>query len=70
MAQRKKGKKFIQKAIKRPGALRAKAKRKGLVKEDDSLSQSDLARLAKPGSTRTKRQVALARTLKKLRKRR
>lgn len=70
MAQRKKGKKFIQKAIKRPGALRAKAKRKGLVKEDDSLSQSDLARLAKSGSTRTKRQVALARTLKKLRKRR
>ena len=61
---------FIQGAIKRPGALRAKAKRKGLVKGDESLSSSDLASLSKGGDTRTKRQVNLARTLKHLGRRR
>ena len=58
--------KWIAKAIKRPGALRAKAKRRGLVKGDEPLSGSDLSVLSKSKSTRTKRQVALARTLKKL----
>jgi hypothetical protein len=59
-------KKWIKSAIKRPGALRAKAKRRGLVKGDEPLSQSDLSKLAATGGTRTKRQVALARTLKKM----
>ena len=59
-------KRWIQKAIKRPGALRAKAKKAGLVKGEEKLSQTDLNKLAKKGGTRTKRQVAMARTLKKL----
>lgn len=62
--------KFIQKAIKRPGALRAKARRKGLVKGEEKLSAADLKKLGGKGaSTRTKRQVNLAKTLKKLGKR-
>jgi len=61
-------KKWIQSAIKRPGALKAKAKRKGLLKEGETLSESDLSTLAKSGDTRTKRQVALARTLKGMNK--
>lgn len=60
--------KWIKKAIKHPGALRAKAKRMGLVKGDESLSSSDLNRLSSSGDTATKRQVALARTLKKMKK--
>lgn len=63
-------KRFIQHAIKRPGALRAKAKRMGLIKGDEPLSKEDLQKLAAKGDTRTKRQVNLARTLKKLSKRR
>jgi len=58
--------KWIQKAIKRPGALRAKAKRKGLVKGNEKLSSSDLSKLSSSGDTRTKRQANLARTLKGL----
>ncbi len=63
-------KKFIQKAIKRPGALRATAKRMGLIKDDEPLSASDLEILArrakKTGNTRLLRQVNLARTLKRM----
>lgn len=55
MGKRKK-KNWIQGAIKRPGALTKKAKAAGM-----SISQY----CAKPGlSTRTKRQCALAKTLK------
>jgi len=58
-------KKWIQGAIKRPGALRAKAKRAGM-------STTAYARkVTKPGSkasTRTKRQANLAKTLAKLRR--
>lgn len=63
-------KKFISAAIKRPGALRARAKRLGLIKGDETLSASDLDRLQaiakRRKDTRLSRQVALARTLKKL----
>jgi hypothetical protein len=38
--------KWIQRAIKKPGALRATAKRMGLIKGDEPLSQSDLQKLA------------------------
>jgi len=59
-------KKWIQGAIKRPGAFRAKAKRAGM-------STAAYARkVTKPGSkasTRTKRQANLAKTLAKLRRR-
>jgi hypothetical protein len=62
-------KNWIQGAIKKPGALRATAKAKGLVKGNEPLSKSDLTKLASSGSTTTKRRVALAKTLKGLRKR-
>jgi len=64
----KKKKRWIASAIKRPGALRAKAKRKGLIKGDEKLSAKDLKTLVKDASTQTKKQVALARTLGKMRK--
>lgn len=56
--------KWIQQAIKRPGALRAKAKRMGRSVRDL------IAHPPKNADSRTKRQIALARTLMKLRKRR
>lgn len=58
----KKKKKWIQGAIKRPGALTKKAKAAG-----KTVSQF----IASPGpnpSTQTKRQIALAKTLRKMRK--
>ena len=55
-------KKWIQGAIRRPGALTRKAKARGM-----SVSQF-CAGPGKRGSTRTKRQCALARTLKKMRR--
>lgn len=63
--------KFISKAIRRPGALRRKA---GLKPGGDGkISEEKLASLKraaeKRGDTRTLRQIALARTLKKMRKR-
>jgi len=65
-------KKWIQKAIKRPGALRRVARRLGLIKGDEKLSNEDLQKLKehakRTGNTRLLRQVNLAKTLKKLRK--
>ncbi len=61
--------KWIKKAIKHPGALRAKAEAAGYAKAGEGLSEADLKKLAAKGGTQTKRQVALARTLRKLRKR-
>lgn len=65
-------KRWIQKAIKRPGALRRTARRLGLLRgKNDKLSKSDLDKLEsharKTGNTRLLRQVNLARTLRKLR---
>jgi uncharacterized protein YbjT (DUF2867 family) len=40
--------KWIQSAIKNPGALRATAKRMGLIKGDEPLSQSDLQKRWRP----------------------
>ncbi len=54
--------KWIQKAIKRPGALRAKAKAAG-----KSVSEF-CASLGPNADTRTKRQCALAKTLSKFRR--
>lgn len=55
--------KWIQKAIKRKGALRKKAG----VKKGEKISTSTLNKLAKKKG-RTGRQARLAKTLKKLRK--
>ena len=61
---------WIQRAIRNPGALRRTAKRMGLIKGDEKLSESDLNKLAsrarKTGDTALMRRVNLARTLRKL----
>jgi hypothetical protein len=58
-------KKWIQKAIKRPGAFTRKAKA-------DDMSVAGYAKKVlkkgSPASTRTKRQASLAQTLRKMRK--
>ena len=58
--------KWIQSAIKRPGAFRAKAKAAGMS------TGAYAAKVTKPGSgvsTRTKKQANLAKTLSKMRNR-
>jgi len=57
--------KWIQRAIKRPGAFRAKAKRAG--KSVSAYANQVLAEGSR-ASTRTKKQAALAKTLKKMRR--
>ena len=59
-------KNWIAGAIRHPGALRAKAKKRGLVKGNNPLSAAALDTMAKSGDSTTRRQVALARTLKKM----
>ena len=56
---------WIQKAIKRPGAFRAKAKAAGMT------TAAFAAKVLKKGSrasTRTKKQASLSRTLRKMHK--
>lgn len=60
-------KNWIKKAIKKPGSLRATAKRKGLVKGDEPLSKTDLDKLEDMGGKTAKR-ARLAQTLKGLKK--
>jgi len=60
-------KNWIKKAIKKPGSLRATAKRKGLVKGDEALSKTDLEKLEDMGGKTAKR-ARLAQTLKGLKK--
>lgn len=57
--------KWIQKAIKKPGALRAEAKREGLIEGEEKLSKTDLKKLEKKGG-KTARRARLAQTLKTL----
>jgi hypothetical protein len=66
MAKKSGGGKWIQKAIKRPGAFRAKAKRAGMSTSE--FANHVLANKDKY-DTRTIRQAVLAKTLAKLRKR-
>jgi hypothetical protein len=61
------GKKFIKRAIKRPGAFAAKAKR---AKRSTHAHARAVLKKGSKASTRTKRQARLALTLSKLRKRR
>lgn len=64
--------KWIQKAIKKKGALRATASRMGLLKSGETLSQKDLSTMKKKAvagnNTLLKRRIALAKTLKKMKK--
>jgi hypothetical protein len=63
---------WIQKAIKKPGALRATAKRMKLLKEGETLSSSDLTKMKKKaeqtGNKKLMARVNLAKTLKKMKK--
>ena len=63
-------KKWIQKAIKRPGVLRAIAKRAGALNPDGTIKISWLRQKAKQGNSRIAREARLALTLRKLRKKR
>jgi len=56
--------KFIQKAIKRPGALRAKLG----VKEGQTIPAAKLEAATRSANPTTRRQANLAKTLKKLNK--
>ena len=66
--------KFIQKAIKHPGALRATAKRLGLIHGDEPITGAVLDKLEDYAESKNnptlKRRVAFARQLARLRKRR
>lgn len=65
-------KKWIKGAIKRPGALKAKAKAAGQVDKDGDIKKSWIDKVAKNKSgkysTRTEKQAELAKTLGKMRK--
>lgn len=63
MAKRRK--RWIQKAIKRPGAFKKKARAAGMSVSEYA---SKVLKKGSKASTRTKKQAVLARTLKKLRK--
>ena len=61
-------KNWMQDAVKKPGALRAAAKREGLIRGKEKLSQADLNKLAKSENPTTRKRAALAETFKKARK--
>ncbi len=61
--------KWMAGAVKKPGALRATAERKGLVKGDEKLSQADLKKLAASKNPTTKKRAVLAQTFAKARAR-
>lgn len=61
-------KKWIQKAIQRPGALRKKAKSAGAITKKGTIKKSYISKQAK-GKGRTGRQARMAKTLSGLRKR-
>ena len=60
-------KKWIQKAVKRPGAFTAKAKK---AKMSVSAYANKVLKKGSKASTRTKRQAALAKTLRKVSRKR
>jgi len=61
-------KKWIQEAIKKPGALKQTLKKQGLLKGEAKVTETVLGKASKHAGPKTKKRIALARTLKKLRK--
>ncbi len=57
---------WIAGAVKKPGALRATAKRDGLIKGKEKLSSGDLATLSKSKNPTTRKRAALAKTFAKM----
>lgn len=54
-------------AVKKPGALRATAERKGLIKGAEKLSRADLDKLADSKNPTTRKRANLAKTFAKVR---
>lgn len=65
---KKKAEKWIQKAIKNPGALRAQAKKEGALTKQGTIKVSWLRKKAKQGNTTVAKRARLALTLRKIRK--
>lgn len=59
---------WIAGAIKKPGALRATAKREGLVKGDQKIPKADIKKLEHSKNPTTRRRAELAQTLSKMNK--
>lgn len=59
---------WISGAIKHPGALRATAKRVGMISGGEALSQDDLEKLARSKDPKTAARARLAETLKGMHK--
>ncbi len=57
-------KKWMQGAVKHPGALRATAKRMGLVHGDAPLTETVLGKLSHSNDPTTRKRAALAETFK------
>ncbi len=55
-------------AVKHPGALRATAKRMGLITGGEALSAADLQKLARSKNPTTRKRAALAKTFAAARK--
>jgi hypothetical protein len=60
---------WIKGAIKKPGALRATAKRAGAMKKDGTIKKSWLQQQAKKGNSKTAQRARLALTLGKMKQR-
>ena len=60
---------WIKGAIKKPGALRATAKRAGAMKKDGTIKKSWLQEQAKKGNSKTAQRARLALTLGKMKRR-
>ena len=67
--QRGGSKNWIKGAIKKPGALRATAKRAGAIKKDGTIKKSWLQQQAKKGNSKTAQRARLALTLGKMKRR-
>lgn len=61
-------KNWIAGAVGKKGALRATAKKDGLIKGKEKLSGKDLGKLEKSKSPKTRKRAELAETLGKMRK--
>lgn len=70
MAARRRSGNWIKSAIKRPGALRAKARAAGALTKSGNIDPDWLQEQASKGNTRTARQARLALTLRRLNRRR
>lgn len=70
MAEKKKNKNWIQKAIKNPGALRKTAKEHGAINKEGNIKKGFLKKAADGAyGKKTEKRAELAQTLSKMRKR-